>query len=239
MPKRQRARGSSSRSRTRWYVAALFVALAVVVGGAYLLGSNGSKTQPPKPVILYVNQGNGAVNGSNFEELVSFAVSHQFNTLFFQVYRSGTLLFDSQQLEVFVNDSHSAGLRIFFALYITNSSQTLPSSIFSLGEDGISLDMSALDIGAQQTLLSNLMTYYHGTSAVTTSDMTSPLKPDLLVLETYGAIDQQYIRPGVIGSVEVVATANEQDYNTQFLYALQHSDGVMVFDYAGLMKSGY
>ena len=42
-----------------------------------------------KPIILYVNQGNGVVNGSNFGELLSTATSHGFNTIFFQVYRSG------------------------------------------------------------------------------------------------------------------------------------------------------
>ena len=80
---------------------------------------------------------------------------------------------------------------------------------------------------------------YSGTTAVTTSNMSSTLKPDLLVLETYAPGMKYYIRPGVIGSVEVVATSSQADYQSQFQYALQNSDGVMVFDYAGLLKRGY
>jgi hypothetical protein len=69
--------------------------------------------------------------------------------------------------------------------------------------------------------------------------MTSPLKPDLLVLETYEPSTQQYIRQGIIGSVGVFATVSKEDYQSQFQFALNNSDGVMVFDYAGLLKSGY
>jgi hypothetical protein len=69
--------------------------------------------------------------------------------------------------------------------------------------------------------------------------MTLPISPDLLVLETYVPQLQQYIRPGIVAGVEVVATNGKADYEQQLQYALDNSDGVMVFDYAGLMKSGY
>jgi hypothetical protein len=65
------------------------------------------------------------------------------------------------------------------------------------------------------------------------------LKPDLLIVETYGPGNDQYIHTGMVASVGVFATANRQDYNQQFQYALDNSDGVMVFDYAGLVKAGY
>ncbi len=221
--------------KARFYlVTSSILILALVLGAIYLLN-------PPsqKPIIFYVNQGNGIVNGSNFRSLVTFATSHGFNTIFFQVYRQGSLLFTSGQLGAFANQSHASSLRIFFALYITNASQRLPNSIYGLGEDGINLDMSTLDPGAQQVFLASLKASYQGKIAVTTTDMTSPLKPDLLVLETYGTTFQSYIRRGIIASVGVFATTSEQDYRAQFQYALQNSDGVMVFDYAGLLKRGY
>lgn len=202
---------------------------------AYTFYSRGSA----KPIILYVNQGNGAVNESNFADMLNFASSHGFNTVFFQIYRQGNLLFDTQQLQTFVSQSHAKNMKIFFALYITNSSQQLPTSVYQLDEDGISLDMSALDLGSQQSYLTSLKASFSGETAVTTTDMTSPLKPNLLVLETYGSEYQQFIRHGIVASVGVFATSNAQDYHSQFQYALQNSDGVMVFDYAGLMKSGY
>jgi hypothetical protein len=198
-----------------------------------------SFSQTNKPIILYINQGNGAVNQSNFDSLLSFSVSQGFNTLFFQVYREGTLLFTTGQLSFFVVEAHGDGLKIFFCLYITNSSQQIPTSIYGLGEDGISLDMSSLAVSSQEALYNELRGDYSGTKAITTDDMTLPLTPDLLVLETYGAQYQQFIRPGIVASVEVVATTSKADYEQQFQYALNNSDGVMVFDYAGLVKSGY
>ena len=192
-----------------------------------------------KPIILYVNQGNGVVNGSNFGELLDTATSHGFNIIFFQIYRSGTLLFSSSSLSQFVASAHDQGLKIFFALYFTNTTQTIPTSIYTAGEDGISLDMSTLPIAAQTTLFDQLSSAYSGKTAITTTDPTLPLNPNLLVVETYAAGDQQYIHPGMIAGVEVVATSSRQDYEQQLQYALANSDGVMVFDYSGLVKSGY
>ncbi|MDV3278364.1 MAG: hypothetical protein LYZ69_07865 [Nitrososphaerales archaeon] len=221
--------------RLVWYVLGVVAVLALgTTAAVYLTGSRSGQ-----PIILYVNQGNGIVNGSNFGSLISYASSHEFNTVFFQVYRQGTTLFSNGQLATFVNETHASNLKIFFALYITNSSQKLPTSLYLLGEDGMSLDASTLDLGTQEALLASLKASYHGETAVTTTNMGSPLKPDLLILETYGSGTQQYIRHGIIASVEVFATSSEQDYRSQFQYALENSDGVMVFDYAGLLKSGY
>ncbi|MDV3244848.1 MAG: hypothetical protein LYZ66_06730 [Nitrososphaerales archaeon] len=226
--------------RAKWYLLAAVMGMLVLAGiGVYILSHDNQPRTETEPVILYVNQGNGAVNDSNFGRMLSFAAAHGFNTVFFQVYRQGILLFGPGQLSVFVNESHGVGLRIFLALYITNSSQALPVSIYGLGEDGINLDMSTLNLTSQQALLVSLQTSYHGQTAITTTDMASALRPDLLVLETYGTGLQQYVRHGAIASVGVFATSNEQDYKSQFLYALQNSDGVMVFDYAGLVKRGY
>ncbi|MDA4131984.1 MAG: hypothetical protein OK454_02495, partial [Thaumarchaeota archaeon] len=91
----------------------------------------------------------------------------------------------------------------------------------------------------QTTLFDQLSSSYSGKTAITTTDPTLPLSPDLLVVETYAAGDQQYIHSGMIAGVEVVATSSRQDYERQLQYALANSDGVMVFDYAGLLKSGY
>jgi len=231
-----KGRPKKHRSR-KLYVAAVLIVIAVGAG-VYVLYGRGQNASV-QPVILYVNQGNGVVNGTNFGTMISYAGSRGFNTVFFQAYRQGSLLFTPSQLASFVNESHTAGLKIFFALYITNSSQTLPASVYSLGEDGISLDMSALPVASQQALLSNLQGSYRGKSAVTTTDMSSPLRPDLLILETYGPSLQQYIKPGIIASVGVFTTTSLHDYESQVSYALQNSDGVMVFDYAGMLKSGY
>ena len=216
----------------------LYAGLAAVVLVLLVFFYYHSQVPPEKPIILYVNQGNGVVNESNFGTMLSFASSHGFNTVFFQVYREGTTLFNRSQLSYFVSQTHAEGLTIFFALYFTNSSQPFPSSVFNLGEDGISLDMSGLGVASQEALLQGLSSCSCRTAA-TTTDMNSPLRPDLLILETYGPGYSSFIRHGIIASVGVFATSSQADYQSEFQYALQNSDGVMVFDYAGLLKSGY
>ncbi len=203
-----------------------------------LIGTFGTPRQN-KPIILYVNQGNGVVNGSNFQGLIDVAKSHGFNTIFFQVYRSGSLLFTDESLRGFAAEAHSQGLKFFFALYFTNATQRIPASIYADGEDGINLDMSTLPASAQTSLFDDLSSAYSGKTAVTTTNPALTLRPNLLILETYGTGNEQFIHPGIVASVGVFATTSKQDYNQQFEYALNNSDGVMVFDYAGLVKSGY
>jgi hypothetical protein len=260
---RRKSRRNSTQSNRRYYLVG-GIAIATIIG--YLLVSTAFQgrgeassqsssastftttaqstssretTTASKPIILYVNQGNGVVNESNFGRLLDTATSHGFDTIFFQVYRSGTLLFTSGSLSQFVVSAHEQGLKIFFALYFTNATQTIPSSIYSDGEDGINLDMSTLSPSAQAGLLANLSSSYSGKTAVTATDFTTTLKPDLLILETYGAGYNQYIRPGIVASVGVFTTSSKQQYNQEVQYALTNSDGVMVFDYAGLVKAGY
>jgi hypothetical protein len=222
-------------------VVAIFVT-ALAIGSTYLLyeqGRQGTSAAQQKPIILYVNQGNAVVNGSGFGVMLDYMSSRGFNTVFFQVYREGHLLFSPPTLRSFVSQTHQDHLKIFFALYITNASQAVPASIYGLQEDGISLDMSTINQSAQQSFLTTLKSKYGGETAVTTTDMYSPLKPDLLVLETYGTGNQQYIRKGIVAGVGVFTTSSLDDYRSQFQYALQNSDGVMVFDYYGLLKAGY
>ncbi len=249
-PKRRRKQNKSRRS-------IIIVALIAIVIGSLTVGyvlfanpgghtGNSSRslvstfTNESKPIILYVNQGNGIVNRTNFSSLLVFASGQGFNTIFFQIYRSGVSLFSSNDLSYFVEASHSQPLKIFFSLYFTNSSQQLPAAIYNLGEDGINLDMSTLDSTSQSSLLSTLeATYHDGVRAVTTYDFSTALKPDMLIFETYGTQDDQYIRSGIVASVGVFTTTSKQQYEAEFTYALDNSNGVMVFDYAGLQKSGY
>ena len=230
-----------TRKASRYYlVAGIALAIVIVVTAVWLTQQQPNQSRPTnKPVILYVNQGNGIVNETNFSSMTNFAVAEGFNTVFFQIYREGILLFNQEELQTFVTMAHSQNLSIFFALYITNSSQQIPFAVLGSGENGVSLDMSTLSLASQVSMLASLKSEYGGETAVTTTDMTSTLKPDLLVLETYFDSQQSFIKPGIIGSVGVFETSSKEEYQSEFQYALQNSDGVMVFDYAGLLKSGY
>ncbi len=184
--RRRKARPTGA-GRGRIYALVAVGIVAVVILGFVLLVPRGgtaqsaSTTTTPsgvtstsssptsKPIILYVNQGNGVVNQSNFGALVAFASSQGFNTLFFQVYREGNLLFTPSQLTSFVAQAHDGGLKIFFSLYITDPSQQMPASIYALGEDGISLDMSSLTVSSQESFYSDLSAAYSGTKAITTT----------------------------------------------------------------------
>lgn len=94
--------------------------------------------------------------------MAGYANSSGFNTVFFQIYRKGILLFSQQDLQTFVTQAHLKDLKIFFSLWITNPSQQIPSSIYGLGEDGVSLDMSNLSLSSQQSLLVSLKADYSG-----------------------------------------------------------------------------
>jgi hypothetical protein len=194
-----------------------------------------------KPVILYVDQGNAVVNRTNFPALLNFAKAQGFNTIFFQIYRGGQLLFDSSDLSYFVESAHLDRINFYYALYFTNASQTIPTSIYNLGENGISLDMSTLPDSVQSSLLATLqLDIINGTTAVTSTNLTTTLKPDLLVLETYNfQADEQYIHSGIIASVEPLSIPTAQDFAQEVKYSLSNSGGVMVFDYYGMLKMGY
>lgn len=213
----------------------LTVLILVVVWVAY----SQAGVSHTKPIILYVNQGNGGVNGSGFGVMLNFASAHGFNTVFFQVYRQGSLLFSPHTLQSFVDQTHLSQLKIFLAFYITSPAEVLPDSVFDLGEDGVNLDMSTVGVASQQSFLANLKSSFGGQTAVTTTDFGSQLKPDLLVLETYGVGAQQYIHHGTIASVGAWTTSSRGEYESEYQFALQNSDGVMVFDYYGLAKAGY
>jgi len=246
----ERTRGSRKKaSRTPIIVVAVVLLILVISAGAFLLAQKSSTStiettnQTSKPIILYVNQGNALVDTTNFTALLNFAKTNGFNTLFFQVYRSGNLFFSQSNLTYFVNAAHIEDLKIYFALYFTSSNQQIPTSIFDLREDGISLDMSTLTDTAQTNLLATLQqNYKQGKTAITSTNFATPLKPDLLVLETYqvqNSSKDAYVHPGVITSVEPLAMPSKQVYQSQYQYDLKNSDGVMVFDYYGLLKTEY
>ena len=253
--RRDRKRRESQKTRQTGLII-LAVAIVAIIGVATLLflhgstvgastttstGANNFSNPSNKPVILYVNQGNAFVDQSNFTNLLSFAKSNHFNTIFFQIYRSGQLLFNQDNLSYFVEVTHLYNLSIFFSLYFTASSEQIPNSIYKLGENGISLDMSTLTDSAQNELLATLkLDFTNGTTAVTSTNLTTTLKPDLLVLETYNfQSDEPYIHSGIVASVEPLSLNSTQEYQQEVNYALSNSLGVMVFDYYGLMKTGY
>lgn len=221
----------------------IVVVIAVAVGFFLYSGQHGNTTTAKSAQwrILYVNQGNGYVGENNFSLLIAMTKSHNFNTIFFQVYRSGSLLYTTDQMKYFITSAHDSNVSIFFALFFTEASDQIPTTIFTLGENGLSLDMSTLTTSAQSSIFSEVKSAYtQGKIAITTTDFSISLHPDLLILETYQEPqDEQYIHPGIIAGVEVLATQNNQDYNQQVQYARDHSDGVMVFDLYGLLRTGY
>jgi len=221
-------------------ISVLVLSLGAKHGTSTTLSQTTFSNPSNKPFIIYVNQGNALVDRSNFSELLTYAKSQHFNTIFFQVYRSGQVLFNQSDLKFFTENAHLENLSIYFALYFTNPTQQIPSSIYSSGEDGINLDMSTLPISNQNNLLSALKQNFNGKTAVTTTNLTSTMKPDLLILETYNfQADEQYIHSGIIASVEPLIIPSAQVYEQEIQYAVTNSSGVMVFDYYGLLKTGY
>ena len=103
--------------------------------------------------------------------------------------------------------------------------------------------MSTLSGMAQSILLTTLQqNYKEGKTSVTATNFTTTLKPDLLILETYqvqNASKDTYIHSGIIAGVEPLSMPSKKVYQSQYQFDLSNSDGVMVFDYYGLLKTGY
>lgn len=228
------------RRRNRTLLVTVLILVVAGAGGYAVLTGLGAGQGPQKPMILYVNQGNGIVNGSGFDSFLQYASSRGFNTVFFQVYRQGTLLFSPQTLAGFVTKAHQSSLKIFFSLYITETTDQLPTSIFNLGADGVNLDMPSINEASQKFFLSALKGGFSGVTAATEQPgLNFTLRPDLLVLETYFPQQSGYIKPGIVASIGAWTTSDIDQYRSEFQYALQNSDGVMVFDYAGMVSKGY
>jgi len=199
-----------------------------------------TKTISPmvKPIILYVNQGNGFVEPQKFGDLLTFAKRFGFNTIMFQVYRSGSFLYSLEDMNKFARDAEKAGFRFHASLYISKEGEKM-DLVAQLRADGINLDMPTISLDWQSRYISWVRQLFKGPVSVTTANAQYPLKPDLVILETYGRENLRYVRPGMVGSVGVWLTKDKDDYLDQVNLVLTKSDGVMVFDYAGLLRKGW
>lgn len=191
-----------------------------------------------KPIILYVNQGNGFVEPDRFGDLLAFAKRFGFNSVMFQVYREGSFLYSLDDMNKFHDKSTRAGMRFYPSLFISKDGEKI-DLISQLSAEGMNLDMPSLSLDWQSRYIAAVRQLFKGPVSVTTSNAQYPLRPDLLILETYGRENLRYVRPGVVGSVGVWLTTDKGDYLDQVSYVLAHSDGVMVFDYAGLLRKGW
>ena len=117
------------KSRMPIIIGVVILLILVISASAFFLTQRNTtstvetSTQSNKPIILYVNQGNALVDASNYTGLLNFAKTNGFNTIFFQVYRSGSLLFSQSDLTYFAVTAHTENLKIFFALYFTATNQ--------------------------------------------------------------------------------------------------------------------
>ncbi len=191
-----------------------------------------------KPIILYINQGNGFVEPDKFADLLAFAKRFGFNAVMFQVYRSGSFLYSLDDMNKFHDESARAGVRFYPSLFISKDGEKI-DLISQLRAEGMNLDMPSLSLDWQSRYIAALRQLFKGPVSVTTPNLQYPLTPDLLILETYGRENLRYVRPGAMGSVGVWLTTDKGDYLDQVNYVLAHSDGVMVFDYAGLLRKGW
>jgi hypothetical protein len=68
---------------------------------------------------------------------------------------------------------------------------------------------------------------------------------EMLIVETYASLPLFWIyqvpfaHAGTICSVQVRYVSSEVQYQLEFQYCLKYSDGVMVFDYPLLLRSGF
>src|SRR5579863_3625747 len=113
-------RQKSAWSRRAPIIIACAIIIVIVVGSTFFVLNQNKKDNTTtnsttsavssdsesKPIILYINQDNGAVNESNINQMLQYASVRGFNTIFFQIYHNGALMFTTSQLSYFVGVAH-------------------------------------------------------------------------------------------------------------------------------------
>jgi hypothetical protein len=221
-------------------VAALFL-LAIIYTNVFPGNYGVGITATNKPVILYYNYGEQPFAISAFPNVVAFASSHGFNTLMLVVYIDHDPIFNNSILRSFYEYAQTKNVTFVPSYYIESLNDTINVSGFSW----INLDMERLSQSDQAIYYGN-MSKIVPLASVTMPYGENPLfYTKMLIVETYASppifwLEQiTYSHGGTICSVHINYVHSEQEYRSEFDYCLKYSDGVMVFDYPILVRSGY
>jgi hypothetical protein len=194
-----------------------------------------------KPVILYYEYPYPPLEVSRFPWVVNFTLAHGFNTLMLEVFYNHRSMFNRSTVDYFISYAGSRGLALVPSYYITATSDKIDVG----GMTWVNLDMERLSPLDQRSFYDNI------SQIVPLVSVTSPYGQPVLfstpmnIVETYASTplfwlaQLGYYHPGKICSVGDWLLHSQQEYDAEKSYCLEYSDGVMVFDYYNLLRSGF
>lgn len=195
-----------------------------------------------KVIILYYDYGNMPFQVFQFPSIVNFTLDHGFNTLMLVVFIDDEAIFNSSTIHYFASYSESRGLTFVPSYYIQSTNDQTGNLS---GFEWVNLDMERLNTIDQSIFYNKIA------RAVPLVSVTSPYNQfvefhsPMNIIETYAPtpnfwfMQLTYWHTGTICSIGVWKLHSQQEYDSEVNYCLHYTDGVMVFDYYNLLKSGF
>jgi hypothetical protein len=194
-----------------------------------------------KPIILYYNgDGHPPLQVSQFPGVVNFTLRHGFNVLMLLVFNYQPV-FNRTTVNYFALYAKSRGLTFVPSYYVRSVGDEINVS----GLAWINLDMERLNPSEQVVFYDQVAGVVPLVSVTTVYGQLVQFHTPMNIIETYAGTplfwlaQLGYYHPGKLCSVGVWLLHNQQDYDDEKNYCLKYSDGVMVFDYYGLLRSGF
>jgi hypothetical protein len=192
-----------------------------------------------KPVILYYNPFNLQVNESQFPAIISYATRNHFNTLMLIVYAYNRPLFKSSEISYFENYSARNGVTFVPSYYIVS----LTDKINTTGFRWINLDLESLTTLKQYFFYEKMSRNIPIVSVTSIYGQQLRFQPSMNIVETYfnapvfWFYQLWFPHSGVVCSVSAARATSQSVFDSEFNYCLDHSRGVMVFDYWNMLRS--
>jgi hypothetical protein len=194
-----------------------------------------------KPIILYYHLLQPPLQVSQFPDVVNFTLQHGFNTLMMVIFNFDEASFNRSTIDYFISYAESKGLTFVPSYYIRSTSDQINVS----GLAWVNLDMERLNSYDQRVFYDRIAQIVPLVSVTSPYGQPVGFHTPMRIIETYATsplfwLDQLgYYHPGKICSVAAWLLNSQQEYDAQKDYCLKYSDGVMVFDYYSLLKSGF
>ena len=158
------------------------------------------------------------------------------------VYVDHKPIFNSSTIQYFLSYSYSRNLTFVRSYYI----ESLSDNINVSGLRWINLDMERISPDLQRFFYARTLAQGVGKISVTSPyGQPAEFSPSINIAETYAGspwfwlLQLTYLHYNHICSVGIWLLHSQQEYDSEKGYCLKYSDGVMVFDYYNLIKSGF
>jgi len=248
-PGRNPTRSSSKKNKKRLFLASLIVSLVSLGVVAFLeyppiFFSSPNGQNLPRPIILYYNYENLPFQPKQFSQIVQTTIRHGFNTLMLLVFYKHHQIFDQSTIQNFSSYAAIHNLTLVPSYYITSIAE---DSINATSFRWINLDMESIPPFDQLLYLGRTAS----SPSISLVSVTSPygqsvtLETSMDIVETYSSypsfwfMQLSYPHSYHVCSVGVFQLHSQAEYDAEKNYCLRYTEGLMVFDYYNLMRSGF